>query len=35
MSTTSIVMMVITLSFYGGGFLYLLNKAFLSKNSNQ
>ena len=31
MSTTSMVMMIITVGFYGGGFLYLLNKAFLSK----
>lgn len=32
MSTTSIIMMVITVGFYGIGFLYLLNKAFNAKN---
>ncbi|MBB6217076.1 hypothetical protein HNQ80_003182 [Anaerosolibacter carboniphilus] len=31
MSTTSIIMMTITLGFYGGGFIFLLNKAFNSK----
>jgi hypothetical protein len=31
MSTTSIIMMTITLGFYGGGFIYLLSKAFHSK----
>lgn len=30
MSTTSIIMMVCTLGFYGFGFIYLLNKAYKS-----
>ncbi|KXG73739.1 DUF4234 domain-containing protein [Thermotalea metallivorans] len=33
MSRTSIIMMIITLGFYGIGFIYLLNKAFNSKKN--
>ncbi len=32
MSTTSIIMMVIVLGFYGGAFVILINKAFNAKS---
>lgn len=36
MSTTSVVMMILTLGFYGLGFVYLLNKAYKSsKDENK
>ena len=33
MSTASIVMMIITLGFYGGGAIWLINRAFSSKTN--